>query len=117
MFHFDQSKAQNVAEDTRTALESYDNAIRSLATLTVSVITAASDSNLSAQDRQDLMEAMHTRAGEALNGRAGMVSVVSMLATLQRRSNHAETNFGCPGPVPLAVDRSAAEGFRLRAVA
>lgn len=117
MFHFDKGKAQNVAEDTRTVLESYDDAIKSLATLTVSVINAASDSNLSARDRQDLMEAMHSRAGEALNGRAGMVTVVSMLSSLQRRSNHAETSFGCPGPVPLAVDRSTTEGFRLHAVA
>ena len=116
MLHFDQRKMQDVAEDTRTALDSYDNAIKSLANLTMSVIDAASSSNLPAQDRQRLMEAMHIRAGEALNGRAGMVSVVSMLSALQRRSNHAETNFGCPGPLPLAADLPS-EKFGLRVVA
>lgn len=118
MLHFDAEKSHDVARNTRAALENYDNAIRSLASLTVSVIDAAATAELAASERQRLMEAMHCSTGEALSGRAGMVSMVSMLAALQRRSDQAETNFGCPGPVPLAsVDVVTTAQGGLRAVA
>lgn len=122
MLRFDHDKARDVAVNTRAALADYDNAIRSLASLTVSVIDAASGSELAASERQRLMEKMHASAGEALSGRAGMVEMVAMLTGLQRRSDQAETGFGCPGPVPLAPADRVPDGMSdrqggLRAVA
>lgn len=118
MLRFDHDKARHVALNTRAALDNYDNALRAIANLTVSVIDAASETDLPASDRQRLMETMHSSAAEALHGRAEVVSMVSMLSSLQRRSNQAETDFGCPGPVPLAAaEADQAPRAALRAVA
>lgn len=103
MLHFDHTKAVDVVTDTQAALASCDSAIRSVATLTLSFLDATGGSNLPASQCQRALQAMHDSTGQMLNGRATMVQVVTMLTAFQRGSNLSETNFGCPGPVPLDV--------------
>lgn len=110
MLNFEHSKAVDVVTDTRAALASCDTAIRSVASLTLSFLDATGGSNMPAQHCQRALQAMHDSTGQMLNGRATMVEVVALLTAFQRGSNLAETDFGCPGPVPLDVPPAEARG-------
>ena len=50
------------------------------------------------QPRGALIVSARGREGDLVAARGGMTDATAMMTGIQRRSNIAETGFGCPGP-------------------
>ncbi|WP_230482678.1 hypothetical protein [Sphingomonas sp. Leaf21] len=101
MLNIEPNSAAQVAETTRKAIRQYDEALSSAARLTLSFIAASSDTNIPVGETQKILAAVHKSQSDLMAARGTMVSAVSLMTSVQRRSNIAETSFGCPGPTPL----------------
>lgn len=115
MLQFDWNKAAAVARETQHSFASFDAAYLQTLQLATSVLEAKQGSNLPERDGQRLMQTVHDSAGSLLAGRAGMVAATAILQRFQSRSNHAETDFGCPGAGPwrLIAQDGAGEPTKL----
>jgi hypothetical protein len=100
MFIFDRDKASIIARDTQAAFTTFDKALLSSAQLMSSILTGKEGTDLPEGKSQQILLAVHESAGDLLNGRDKMVRAARILRHIQRYSNQAETDFGCPGPGP-----------------
>lgn len=100
MLIFETRRARDVARDTKAMFATLDTALLNSAQLMLSVLKGKDGAFLPEQQSQKLLLAVHESAGDVLAGREKMVSATRLLAQLQKRSNQAETDFGCPGPGP-----------------
>lgn len=100
MLKFETGKTAAVAMNTQMALARYDEAIGSAASVTLSFLDCVRNSDLSATEVQKLVQTLHDSTGNIISGRAGMVAAITLLTSIKRRSNQAETDVGCPGPMP-----------------
>lgn len=85
----------------KPAAAQYDQALSSAARLTLSFIEASAETNIPVHETQKILAAVHKSQSDLMSARGTMVSAVSLMTSVQRRSNIAETSFGCPGPTPL----------------
>lgn len=107
MINVNKNKAATVAAKVQDAFSTYDIAYRSALLLLTSFLDMNEGSKMAARESQKVMQALHHSAGDLLTGRAGMVSAVAVLTNLQKRSNQAETDFGCPGAGPWLAELPA----------
>ncbi|MBB3878477.1 hypothetical protein [Sphingomonas pseudosanguinis] len=98
MVTLDPNDAAAVARDTQSAFRQLDDALRSTATLTISFLNAVADAGVTAKESQRILSVFHKSQGDIVAARGGMTAATAMLTGIQRRSNIAETGFGCPGP-------------------
>lgn len=103
MHQISTSAAQVVASDTRAAFTGFDNAILGSARLTVSMLEANGENPLPAGEAQKILQAVHEGQGQAIAGRAHIVSATRLLRHVKSRSNQAETGLGCAGDGPLKL--------------
>jgi len=101
MLNIEPNNAARVAETTRNAIRQYDEALSSAARLTLSFIEASTNTNIPVNETQKILAAVHQSQSDLVSARGTMASAVSLMTSVQRRSNIAETSFGCPGPTPL----------------
>lgn len=107
MLIFDPRKARDVARDTKTMFATLDTALLSSAQLMLSVLKGKEGAGLPEPQSQRLLLAVHESAGDVLAGRGKMVAATRLLTQIQKRSNQAETDFGCPGPGPWSQSATA----------
>ena len=98
MITIDPNDAAAVARDTQSTFRQMDDALRSAATLTISFLNAVSDSGVTAKESQRILSVFHKSQGDLVAARGGMTDATAMMTGIQRRTNIAETGFGCPGP-------------------
>jgi hypothetical protein len=113
MHIFDQRKARDVAHDAKALFTTLDTALLSSAQLMMSVLKGKEGAGLPERQSQRLLLAVHESTGNMLAGREKMVLATRLLTQIQKRSNQAETDFGCPGPGPWS--QSAATPVTLAA--
>ncbi|WP_070156572.1 hypothetical protein [Sphingobium phenoxybenzoativorans] len=106
MFKFDRGKASRIARDTQTAFTTLDRALLSSAQLMCSIIVGKEGADLPESQCQTILLAVHESAGDLLSGRAKMISATRLMNRIQKRSNQAETDFGCPGPGPWSISKT-----------
>lgn len=100
MIHVDPISATSVARDAQAAFRSYDHALRTAASLTISFLDTMANvggEGVTAKESQRVLATFHKSQGDLVAARGGMADATVLMTSLQRRSNIAETSFGCPG--------------------
>lgn len=118
MLTFDRKDAQELATNTQAAFSAMDDAMRMQARMTISFLDTTVGSGMSERDRQKVLMSVHESQRSALDCRSNLVSATVMMTSLVRKSNQAETDFGCGGTGPWSspfVGASLAEQNESRA--
>jgi hypothetical protein len=100
MLKFDKGDAQELASITQAAFSAVDDAMRMQARLTISFLDTTAASGTTERDRQRVLKSVHEGQKLALDCRSSLVSTTVMMTSLVKRSNQAETDFGCGGTGP-----------------
>jgi hypothetical protein len=96
VLNLDPAKTQAVADQTRQAFATLDNALVDAAQLTTAFLTASQDSGLTASESQRILKQIHDSATKIIEGRSDMVRATALLTRCIERSQHDATAFGCP---------------------
>ncbi len=96
MLNLDPIKTQAVADQTTQAFASFDSALGDAARLTVSFLTAAENSGLTASESQRILQRIHEGASKLIEGRSEMIRATAMLTRCVEKSRLEVTSLGCP---------------------
>ena len=97
MVHIKESSAQVVAGDAQAMTTALDLALLQQVRLCASIVETAADTKLGLAASQPVLAAMATGVSKLIDSRASMASAIKDMTIIQKRSNLAETSFGCPG--------------------
>jgi hypothetical protein len=96
MHKFEANIGNLVASDTQGTLKAFDTAILSELKLCTTLVEAMQESPIPIASSQKLLNSMSTGLSHMVAGRKEMASTVQQLTILQRDSNLAVYDFGCP---------------------
>jgi hypothetical protein len=92
-----------IAEETKGALRAVDHAILSKLRLCTSLMETFEQAQLPVNSSQKLLQSMTSGLNQIIAGRGEMAQAVRELNVIKAASNLAETNYNCPGTIPLAT--------------
>lgn len=105
MLNLDPAKTQAVADHTRQAFATIDNALVDAAQLTTAFVTAAQGSGLTAMESQRILKQIHDSTAKLIEGRSDMIRATALLTRCLEHSQMEVTAVGCP----LGMDAPAHE--------
>lgn len=108
MHDFNAGAAMVIAADLRTTFASVDSALASGARLLGTMLETAQTSNLTATERQRLLDNVTDGLRNVVKGRGDMVEAMKRMTVLKRGSNLETVDVGCDNPLPA---RKASEFF------
>jgi hypothetical protein len=102
MFKIGENAGALIAEETKGALRALDSAILSELRLCTSLVETFEQAHLPIGSSQKLLQSMTSGLSQIIAGRGEMAQTVRELNAIKAASNLAETNYNCPGTIPLA---------------
>lgn len=96
MFKLTEAAVQVVAADSRTAVAEFDDTYITSLRLAANAAEGLRDANVPAGQTQRLFRSLTESLDRIVEGRGSLVSAIGQLRVLQKRSNQAETDAGCP---------------------
>jgi hypothetical protein len=100
MFRFDCAEAQELAVNTQGAFLAMDDAMRMQARMTISILDTTAASGMTERQRQRVLATVHGSQKHALDCRSELVAATVLMSSYVKKSNQAETDFGCGGSGP-----------------
>lgn len=103
MLKFDRAEAQELALNTQGAFLAMDDAMRMQARMTIAFLDTTAASGMTERDRQRVLKSVVESQKHALDCRSDLVAATVLMSTYVKKSNQAETDFGCGGTGPWSV--------------
>lgn len=96
MFKLTEAAVQVVAADSRSAVAEFDDTYITSLRLAANAAEGLRDANVPAGQTQRLFRSLTESLDKIVEGRGSLVSAIGQLQVLQKHSNQAETDVGCP---------------------
>lgn len=96
MFKLTEAAVQVVAADSRSAVAEFDDTYITSLRLAANAAEGLRDANVPAGQTQRLFRSLTESLDKIVEGRGSLVSAIGQLQILQKHSNQAEVDGGCP---------------------